>query len=87
MTQPDSTTEYQVWYDGFDGTRRSANAEDEAGVRQILSDLTDDKDRRNLLAETYGFTTEAHDFNFGVQKVTTTTEVIDVDKLTPAAAT
>jgi hypothetical protein len=78
MTAPESTTEFQVWYDASDGARRSANAEDEAGVQQIVSDLTEDENRRQLLAQTVGLYVDPHEYNFQILKVTTTAEEVSV---------
>jgi hypothetical protein len=78
MTAPDDTTEYRVWYDAVDGARRSLNAEDEAGVQQIIADLDADEARRQLLATTVGLTTEPHDYNIAAEKVTTNSTPVDL---------
>lgn len=76
----DTTTEYQIWYDAPDGVRRSMNAEDEAGVQQILADLDADEARRQQLAASVGLAAVPHDLNVTVTKVTSTAEPVDLGK-------
>jgi hypothetical protein len=74
----DTNTEIQVWFDTPDGVRRSMNALDEAGVQQIIADLHEDENRRQLLAQTVGLSVPPHEYNFSYTKITTTTEEVDL---------
>jgi hypothetical protein len=78
MTTPQTTVEYQVWYDAPDGARRSANAEDTDGAQQIQDELNADEARRQDLAASVGLTAEPHDYNFEVIEVTTSTTPVDL---------
>jgi hypothetical protein len=70
----DSTTEYVVSYDAVDGVTRTANALDKDGVQQIIADLHEDENRRQLLAQSVGISVDPHEYNFTVTEVTTTTK-------------
>jgi hypothetical protein len=74
MAEDSSSTEYVVTYDAVDGATRTANALDKPGVQQIIADLHEDENRRQLLAQSVGLTVDPHDYNFSITEVTTTTK-------------
>jgi aspartate aminotransferase-like enzyme len=74
----DTTSEFQVWYTAPDGVRRSLNAIDEDGVRQIIADIKADEDKRHILAESVGLQVAAVDPAIEINQVTTTVKQFEL---------
>lgn len=78
MAQKIDNTEYEVWYDLRDGTRRHRLATSKAGVQEIISDMHADEDRTQTLAKQFGLQIVDHDHNVEIRKVTTKSEKVQL---------
>lgn len=73
-----TSTEYEVWYDLRDGTRRHRRATSKDGVRDIISEAHEDEKRTQALANQFGLRIGDHEHDFEILKVTTTIEKVDL---------
>lgn len=69
-----SATEYEVWYDAHDGSRKHFKAATKNGVKEHISYLRDQDDQKQLLAASIGVEIDPHEYNVEILQVTTTTQ-------------
>jgi hypothetical protein len=71
-------SEYEVWYDAHDGTRKHLRATSKEAVKEHISWLRAQDDQKVLLAGSVGLKVDPHEYNIEILKVTTTSEKIDL---------
>lgn len=72
------TTEFEVWYDLRDGSRRHMNAVDMEQVQGIIADIHADDQRVRTLAQSVGLEAPPHEFNIVIVQTTVTRQVVDL---------